>query len=437
VETTTTNTANTTIWAQFKGIDPNAENVEINKRQTVFYPSKTGINYITVRGFTLCDAATPWAPPTAGQIGLIGPNWSKGWIIENNKISYSVCSGVSLGKYSDQWDNTSADAAEGYVQTIHRALDNGWNKATVGSHIVRNNEISHCEQTGVVGSLGCSFSTVTGNSIHDIHIRQLFTGAEMAGIKFHGAIDVEISHNHIYRTCRGIWMDWMAQGTRVTGNLFNDNIDQDAFFEVDHGPFLVDNNIFLSHQTLLTASQGGAFVHNLIAGDIGVLGFDGRMTPFLKAHSTELAGMHNNPTGDVRFYNNLFVRNGEDSSYDNATLPISMKGNVFLKGSRPSTHETDPILKPDFDPAISLGENAGAFYLEMKFDNSWTTEQTRQLVTTDLLGKASVPNLPFEHADGTPYRIGTDYFGKKRNETNPTPGPFENPGQGDLKLRVW
>ena len=113
---------NTTIWAQFKGVNPNEQLVEINVRQTVFYPEKTGINYITVRGFTMEDAATPWAPPTAEQIGLIGTHWSKGWIIENNVISHSICSGIALGKYGDEWDNTSANTAEGYVKTIERAL---------------------------------------------------------------------------------------------------------------------------------------------------------------------------------------------------------------------------------------------------------------------------------------------------------------------------
>jgi len=169
----------------------------------VFYPDQPGRNYITVRGFTMRDAATPWAPPTSEQVGLIGTHWSKGWIIENNIVRYSICSGISLGKYGDQWDNTSANSAEGYVKTIDRALAYGWSKENVGHHIVRNNNISHCEQTGIVGSLGAAFSTVTGNVIHDIHVRQLFSGAEMAGIKFHGAIDVEISHNHIYRTNRG------------------------------------------------------------------------------------------------------------------------------------------------------------------------------------------------------------------------------------------
>lgn len=47
----------TTLWAQFPGIDPNAGKVEINQRQCVFYPSQPGLSYITVRGFTLRQAA--------------------------------------------------------------------------------------------------------------------------------------------------------------------------------------------------------------------------------------------------------------------------------------------------------------------------------------------------------------------------------------------
>ena len=55
----------TTIWAQFKDINPNEELVEINVRQSVIYPEEPFRNYITVRGFTLEQAATPWSPPTA------------------------------------------------------------------------------------------------------------------------------------------------------------------------------------------------------------------------------------------------------------------------------------------------------------------------------------------------------------------------------------
>ena len=71
-------------------LNPNEQLVEINVRRTVFYPDQPGRNYITVRGFIMRHAATPWAPPTSEQVGLIGTHWSKGWIIENNVISHSV-----------------------------------------------------------------------------------------------------------------------------------------------------------------------------------------------------------------------------------------------------------------------------------------------------------------------------------------------------------
>ncbi|MHC4314516.1 MAG: right-handed parallel beta-helix repeat-containing protein [Planctomycetota bacterium] len=425
---------NTIIWAQFKDANPNEAEVEINVRQAVFYPSKPGINYITVRGFKMMHAATPWAPPTAEQIGLIGTHWSKGWIIENNDIRYSVCTGITLGKHGDKFDNTSQNSAEGYVKTIERATARGWSRD--GHHIVRNNYIAHCEQAGIVGSMGPVFSTVTGNTIHDIHVRRLFTGAEMAGIKFHGAVDTLISRNHIYRTSRGIWLDWMTQGTRVTRNLLHDNgPSEDLFVEVNHGPFMVDNNILLSGNGILVNSQGAAYVHNLIAGRIRVHVGERRLTPYLKAHSTEVAGLHGNASGDERYYNNIFV-NGGLAPYDPTKLPVFMAGNVFLNGAKPSKHESKPLVQPKFDPGIKLVEKSDGMYLEITFDKAWA-QQKCQLVTTDLLGKAKTPDLPYEQPDGSAYRIDTDYIGKKRNKANPSPGPFENPGVGKLTLKVW
>ena len=88
----------TTVWANFGGADPNAELAEINVRKSVFSPAEHHVNYITVCGFELAQAACPWTPPTADQPGLIGPNWAKGWIIEDNVIHDAKCSAVSLGK---------------------------------------------------------------------------------------------------------------------------------------------------------------------------------------------------------------------------------------------------------------------------------------------------------------------------------------------------
>jgi alpha-L-arabinofuranosidase len=72
---------------------------------------------------------------------------------------------------------------------------------------------------------------------------------------------------------------------------------QDLFVEVDHGPFLVDHNIFLSKVSQQSVSQGGSYTHNLFCGSMQLVPFDARMTPYMKAHSTIVAGLHNNPDG--------------------------------------------------------------------------------------------------------------------------------------------
>ena len=287
--------------------------------------------------------------------------------------------------------------------------------------------------------MGCSFSTVTGNDIHDIYVRRLFGGAEMGGIKFHGAIDVRISGNHIYRVggVAGIWLDWMAQGAHVIGNLLNNN-DLDIFCEMQHGPLLIANNIMIStKRSFLINSKGLAIVHNLILGTIENMKFDARNTPFHQAHSTEIAGLFNAPSGDHRLYNNLFVTSCSDSALNNSLLPVWAAGNVFTKGTHASKFDTEAIVKPDFDANPHLEERSDGWYLEITVDPNWSKEQKRQLVTSKLLGKAKITNLLYENIDGTALKIDTDYFGKKRNEANPFPGPFENPRKGTTKLKVW
>jgi hypothetical protein len=446
----------TTIWAQFKGVNPNEQLVEINTRQTVFYPDQPGRNFITVRGFLLRHAATPWAPPTAQQIGLVGTHWSKGWIIENNVISHSTCSGIALGKHGDEHDNTSANTAEGYVKTIERAHAHPipWTRENIGHHIVRHNTISHCEQAGLVGSMGCAFSTVTGNVIHDVHVRRLFTGAEMGGIKFHGAIDTLIRGNHIYRTCRGLWLDWMAQGTRVSGNLFHENLYEDLFVEVNHGPFVVDNNVFLSPTALLDMSQGGAYAHNLFAGRLVTTEEPTRQTPYHPAHSTTVAGLSAIKGGDNRFFNNLFVGTGGSPGevakddkrhrrvsgyglwvYDLREYPLLTGGNIFYHRAQASAQESNHVLAADLDPQVKLAEQGGEFALRLTLGPELQQARTT-LVTTKLLGQAKIPGVPYLDADGSPLAVNTDYFGKQRSRKTPTPGPFEKPGTGAVTLNL-
>ena len=328
----------TVIYANFQGKNPNEENVEINVRRNCFMPSKTGVGYITFSGFCVNKAATTWAPPAAYQDGMIGPHWSKGWIIEDCEISNSKCCGISLGKYYDP-DNDHyftnkhvKSPTQMERDAVCRGQYHGWLKEKVGSHIVRRCHIHHCEQAGLVGRMGCVFSIIEDNHIHNINNMQQLGGAEIAGIKFHAAIDVIFRRNHIHHSTMGIWCDWQAQGTRITGNLLHDNYTpdntplaegcmmcQDIFIEVGHGPTLIDNNIMLSKAAVRIATQGVACVHNLILGaftavgggtDMLVKGVNQpRYTPYHIPHRTEVAGFMSILHGDNRIYNNIFIQN--------------------------------------------------------------------------------------------------------------------------------
>jgi len=404
----------------------------------------------------MSQAATPWAPPTAEQIGIIGTNWSKGWIIENNVIRNSKCSGITLGKHGDEFDNKSADSAEGYVETIKRALARGWSKENIGSHIVRNNTISDCEQTGICGSMGGIFSTIENNDIYNIYTKRMWTGAEMAGIKIHASIDMLIKNNRVVNTNRGIWMDWMAQGTRITSNLCYNNNWEDFFSEVNHGPYLLDNNLFLSLCSVWDMSQGGAYVHNLIAGKLNMSPHE-RITPYHKAHVTEIAGYHEIQGGDDRFFNNIFLGENELNieqedvrlkwrteygkegfglgAYSDAALPVIAEGNVYLNGALPLDENSNELQKT-YNNDVKIEETSEGIYIEFVLDEE-ILKFKNKIVTTEILGETSISKLPFLQPDDSAYSIDKDYSGKNRDKNNPVAGPFEFSDKGKISIKVW
>jgi len=407
----------TTIWAQFKGVDPNKELVEINVRQSVFYPDQPGRNYITVRGFTMRHAATPWSGAMSEQIGLIGTHWSKGWIIEDNVISHSMNTGITLGRYDLTKRGVAMPeaTAPGFVKSCQLALEHGWSREQIGSHVVRNNHISYCEKNGIHGSLGGIFSTIEGNTICDIAVRGWIGGADVAGLKLLGSNDVLIRNNHIHR-CKGyggIWLDWMAQGTRVTGNLLHDN-SKDLFMEVNHGPFLIDHNLFLSRDAIQDWSQGAAYAHNLVAGGISSKQEE-RKTPYFRPHTVKGMKLSNIQHKDARYVNNLLLGKSR-LPRGKIARNLQAAGNVHLQGT-----------------GIKLKEQAGGLWVRVP---QMPAAQKCSVVTTELLGKAKIPDASFENPDGTPYRLDTDYFGTKRNTENPAPGPFAAQTGSKIQLKV-
>ncbi len=357
-------TDETVIYANFQGKDPNKENVEITVRENCFYPSEEGKGFITLSGFNITKAATQWAPPTAYQEGMIGPHWSKGWIIEDCEVSHSKCSGISLGKYKQPNNDNKwlkwkyKDGTQTERDNICQAVVEGWTKENIGSHIVRRCNIHDCGQTGIVGHLGGVFSIIEDNHIHHINNKQNLAGAEIGGIKMHAAIDVIIRRNHFHNCTRGLWLDWQAQGTRVSQNLFHDNclpfdhvanmknmdaLGEDIFIEISHGPTLVDNNVLLSDHALKLPTQGVALVHNFIAGSLTAVGRgvnngaktmqSPRYTPYHYHHRTEIAGFMTVLHGDCRFYNNIFfqkdIRPGMQEIHDGNRTAEWTDGNII------------------------------------------------------------------------------------------------------------
>ena len=462
--------ANTTIYANFHGADPNRELTEINVRKACFYPEKTGLDYITVRGFEMAHAATPWAPPTGDQPGLIGPHWSKGWIIENNIIHDSKCSAISIGKEDSTGNNyrTFRGDKPGYqyqLESVFSARKIGWSKEKIGSHIIRNNTIYDCGQNGVVGHLGCVFSEIYNNHIYNIALKREFYGHEIAGIKLHAAIDVHIHHNHIHDCSLGTWLDWQAQGTRISKNLYYNN-NRDLFIEVTHGPHLVDHNVLGSKYALDNHAQGGAYVNNLIAGKIMLKKMLNRATPYHAPHSTDVTGYAMVYGADDRFYSNLFIggqtqdavgtsiydsftasleeymgvvakgmRGGDLELFEAVEQPIYSANNVYTNGAKAFAREAEKIEQPDFDAAFSIETEGAAVYLNITLSDDAASHANKPQDTASL-GRVRIVDADYENPDGSPITLDSDYFDSVVADAA-VAGPFMQLKAGKNRIKVW
>jgi alpha-N-arabinofuranosidase len=195
--------------------------------------------------------------------------------------------------------------------------------------------------------------------------------------------------------------------------------------------------LFLSDLTLVDMSQGGAFAHNLFAGEIQQEPETTRVTPFHEAHSTRITGRTHIDGGDNRFYNNVFVGPADLGVYDDVARPVQTGGNVFLNGASPTEGASDPLVAAKFAPGLELTETSGHLRLRVRVDPVWEQDRERRLVTTELLGRAEVTGLPYEQPDGSALQIDTDYGGRSRNAGNPFPGPFARPALEDATAPVW
>lgn len=469
----------TTIWANFHSDNPNEELTEINVRRSCFYPTETGMDYITVQGFEMAQAATPWTPPTADQPGLIGPNWAKGWIIEDNIIHDAKCSAVSIGKEASTGhnDRTIRRDKPGYqyqLEAVFKAKKIGWSKENIGSHIIRNNKIYDCNQNAVVGHLGCVFSKIYNNHIFNIAVKREFFGHEIAGIKLHAAIDVYIHHNRIHDCTLGLWSDWETQGTRISKNLLYNNT-RDLFIEVSHGPYVVDHNILGSYNSLDNWSQGGAYVNNLICGIVANNDVLDRSTQYHLPHSTDVAGFSFIFGGDDRFVNNIFVDNklldnvdtsgfGIEIGYGTALFnghpasleeyiesidkkegdhdifikekqPVYIDNNVYFNGAKSYEKEKNKLSEESFNPGFEITEESDGVYLNCELPKSFDNF-SGEVISTAKLKRVRIVDAEFENPDGSDIILDSDFLDRQKKEKSPA-GPLSELRNGKNKIKIW
>jgi hypothetical protein len=109
--------------------------------------------------------------------------------------------------------------------------------------------------------------------------------------------------------------------------------------------------------------------------------------------------------------------------------------NVYFGDAEPYRQETASAVYPDMKPQVRLVTEGSDVYLTFDFGDK-PAEVKTVTVTTDFLGIAFEPEVPFENPDGTPLCIENDYFGNLRPSGRLTAGPFEGIGNGPQKIKV-
>lgn len=399
--------SSTTIWANFNGADPNARLAEINVRRQVFAPDVWGLGYITVNGFTIKHAANTYSDfpdsPDRRQAGAISVYGGLKWIIENNIVVNARTIGIDIGLSNDTW----AGNRPGTPRTDFH------NTSAYGSHIVRNNYIAKCGQSGIAGVFSWH-SQILYNMIEDTNYRNEFSGAETAPIKVHYMNEGLIKGNYVKNSkggnSAGIWTDWGNQNVRITGNIVM-NSPWGYYAEAVFGPILVDNNVFIGNSDIRTLDATGiVFANNLFLDN---------------------ANIHNDGSGRNAYY----FQPGTMNETTALTSPEKFFWyNNLVQGSTLPDNTTDKTQ-------VKEGNSAGTVS-----NVRYTATNTQMSLTFDLDASGIRGNTPVTRArvgtippanQSIQADVTTDFFGQQVSGTNTMAGPFASARGGSNTLTLW
>jgi len=410
----------TILYVNFDGADPNTAFAEINVRECVFFPLIKGLRFITVDGFTMMHAAANWVCFRAFQHALLGTYYGKHWIVQNNRISDARCAGMVCGNDPSQEDE-------------------GFDIEATGHHLVRNNLIERCGEAGIHGFKGWVASVIENNLIQDINTRNEFGGYETGGIKLHDAVDVTVRNNVVRRVNKGrgefvgIWIDWGAQGTRVTGNVVYDMTAWALHIQNSHGgPILVDNNVFSGR--VRCTSENAVFVHNLFADCEQSSAIENFKAVYWEPHSAKPVAVTQLSRQNNRYFNNIFVRQGMDQISEAPGYQADW--NFFFQGARKSIWgDASHSVEADFNADVQFKTLENGVEVSFRADRA-PYDVKCPLITRDFIGVFPLTKQWLENHDGSPLTVDRDLIGNRRSNRNPAAGPVERLNSGANTVRL-
>jgi hypothetical protein len=430
------------IWANFGDVNPNTNLTEINARATCVFPEESGLKYIVIDGFDIRHVAPQWGDIYWTEKGAIGPKYGYGWTIQNCRIAYSRNLGISLG-VSDEVHFPRRN--EGGL------LEGGSNIPpldTIGHHLIRNNVIRRCGQASIYGCYGAVGCVIEGNVITETNYRNEWFGTNQAAIKFLFPIDVIIRDNLLIAApgvnngTKGIWLDWGSQNTRVTGNIISDfGSNRGLFLEVNFGPLIVDNNV-IARSHVIVESDGCIIAHNLFSDcHFHLMASPKRIVPYYKPHSTVRAGKTAVSLQHNRIFNNTII-GGEGFARDqlvrhNADVSdTEVDHNIYLNGAGPfpNKDEKSVAIASRADMKLEVGDRAATLNLDLP---PAALEGKHPPITSEMIGKVPLADMPMEHPDGKPLDITTDYFGRSIVPARVLAGPFQDLREGENSFALW
>jgi hypothetical protein len=213
--------------------DPAGHEVELVIQEQVFAPKQQGLSYIRVKGITFEHAANQFPVP---QIGMVSTSRGNHWIIEDCVMRHVNSVALDIG--AQDWDMNPP--------------------SVTGDTIVRRNHIDDVGVCGLAG-MGVQNTLIESNLIEHVGWQDVELTWEAGGIKLHTARNCLLRNNVIrhLRHAMGIWLDYMNNNTRVTGNVIGDTLETlrgGIYIEASHFPNMFDHNIIWK----ATPGKGGS-----------------------------------------------------------------------------------------------------------------------------------------------------------------------------------